>query len=123
MPLNNRRLFKNQYSFFVNQRSYLFIFGCVGLTCRRWAFSRCEEWGLLTSCSAWASHSRDLLVAQHCSRHSGFNSCGSQALEHDLSSVAPGLFAWWHMGSSWARDQTHVPCIGRSIFNHDQRSP
>jgi len=53
------------------------------------------------------------LVAQHCSRHSGFNSCSSQALEHDLSSVAPGLFVWWHMGSSWTRDQTHVPCIGR----------
>ena len=53
------------------------------------------------------------LVAQHCSRHSGSNSCGSQAREHDLSGVALGLSAWWHMGSSWTRDQTQVPCIAR----------
>ena len=26
--------------------------------------------------------------------------------------------ALWHMGSSWTRYQTHVPCIGRQILNH-----
>ena len=29
-----------------------------------------------------------------------------------------GLVAVWHVGSSRARDRTHVPCIGRWIPNH-----
>ena len=29
-----------------------------------------------------------------------------------------GLAASKHMGSSWTRDQTHVPCIGRWILNY-----
>ena len=29
-----------------------------------------------------------------------------------------GLVAPWHVGSSWTRAQTHVPCIGRRILNH-----
>ena len=30
----------------------------------------------------------------------------------------PGLVAPWHVGSSWTRVRTHVPCIGRWILNH-----
>ena len=29
-----------------------------------------------------------------------------------------GLGAPRHVGSSWTKDQTHVPCIGRRILNH-----
>ena len=29
-----------------------------------------------------------------------------------------GLVPVWHVGSSWARDRTCVPCTGRWIFNH-----
>ena len=29
-----------------------------------------------------------------------------------------GLVAPWHVGSSWTRARTHVPCIGRRILNH-----
>ena len=29
-----------------------------------------------------------------------------------------GLFAPWHMESSWTRDWTCVPCVGRWILNH-----
>ena len=29
-----------------------------------------------------------------------------------------GPVAPWHVGSSWTRDRTHVPCIGRRILNH-----
>ena len=29
-----------------------------------------------------------------------------------------GLVASQHVGSSWARAQTRVPCIGRQILNH-----
>ena len=28
-----------------------------------------------------------------------------------------GLVALWHVGSSWTRDRTHVPCIGGQILN------
>ena len=28
-----------------------------------------------------------------------------------------GLVALWHVESSWTRDPTHVPCIGRQILN------
>ena len=34
-----------------------------------WAFSSCGKWGLLSSCSVWASHCSD------------FSCCGAQALE------------------------------------------
>ena len=29
-----------------------------------------------------------------------------------------GLVALWHVGSSWTRDRTRVPCIGRWTLNH-----
>ena len=29
-----------------------------------------------------------------------------------------GLVAPWHVGSSWTRARTRVPCIGRQILNH-----
>ena len=29
-----------------------------------------------------------------------------------------GLVALWHVGSSWTRARTHVPCISRRILNH-----
>ena len=46
------------------------------------------------------------------------SSCGSQALEHGLNSCGGcmGLVGPWYVGSSWVRDWTHVPCIGRLIL-------
>ena len=32
--------------------------------------------------------------------------------------MAHGLRCSTHVGSSWTRDQTHVPCIGRQVLNH-----
>jgi len=29
-----------------------------------------------------------------------------------------GLVVLQHVGCSWSRGQTHVPCIGRQILNH-----
>ena len=37
---------------------------------------------------------------------------------HGLSSCRTGLAALQHVGSSYIRDQTHVPCTGRQILNH-----
>ena len=46
---------------------FLELFGCTHCCVR--AFSSCSEWGLLSSCSAWASYC------------SGFSCCGAQALD------------------------------------------
>ena len=45
----------------------------------------------------------------------GLSSCGSRALEHELSMWCTALVASWHVQSSRTRDQTCVPCIGRWI--------
>ena len=47
-------------------------------------------------------------------RCSGFSSCGMRAQQLWLV----GLVAPQHVGSSQARAQTCVPCIGRRILNH-----
>ena len=60
------------------------------------------DWGLLSSCGAQASHCR------------GFSFCGAWA----QYLLRPGLVAPRHVGSSWTRDQTCVPCIGRLILLH-----
>ena len=79
-----------------------------------------------------------LLLRNTGSRHTGFSSCGSRALERRLSSCGSqaqqlwltgsraqawqlwhtGLVAPWHVGSSQTRAQTRVPCIARRILNH-----
>ena len=79
-----------------------------------------------------------LLLRSMGSRHMGFSSCGSWALERRLSSCGTqaqqlwltgsraqaqqlwctGLVAPQHVGSSRTRARTHVSCIGRQILNH-----
>ena len=59
-------------------------------------------------------------------RCTGLNSCGTrtQQLWHTGSRTQAqslwrtGLVALQHAGSSWTRDQTRVPRIGRQILNH-----
>ena len=49
----------------------------------------------------------------------GLHSCRSQSLERSPSNCAPwGLVAPQHVETSWTRDQTCVPCIGRQIVIH-----
>ena len=60
------------------------------------------------------------------SRRTGFSSCGTQAQQSWLTGSRAqaqqlwhtGLVALRHVGSSWTRDLTRVPCIGRRILNH-----
>ena len=74
-----------------------------------WTFSSCGEWGLLSSCGARASHC------------SGFSCGGVQALGHvgfsDCGIRAQLPQGMWDL-SSWTRDRTCVPCIGRQTPNH-----
>ena len=55
-----------------------------------------------------------LLLRSMGSRRAGFSSYGMrvQYLWHT------GLVAPQHVGSSWTRAQTHVPCFTRQILNH-----
>ena len=48
------------------------------------------------------------------SRHTGFSSCGTRA----QYLWRTGLVSPQDVGSSQARDPTHVPCIGRQLLNH-----
>ena len=67
-----------------------------------------------------------LLLWSTGSRCMGFSSCdtwaqqlwlmGSRAQAQQLWHM--GLVALRHVGSSWTRAQTHVPCLGRWILNH-----
>ena len=72
---------------------YLFIFGCVG-------FSLLRAGATLLWCAGFSFWW--LLWLQ---------STGSRHVDSVV--VAPR-----HVGSSWARDRTRVPCIGRRILNH-----
>ena len=50
----------------------------LGLRCYAWAFSSCGEWGLLSSCEAWASHCGGFLCCQVQALELRLSSCGSQ---------------------------------------------
>ena len=65
---------------------------------------RCTSFSLLWPVLLWSTGSRCV----------GFSSCSTWAQWLWLT----GLVALRNMGSSWTRDQTHVPCIGRWILNH-----
>ena len=96
-----------------------FIFHWAGSSCCAGTSSRCGEWGLLSRCSAQASHCGSVSY------------CGAWTLGTRVPQVwFVGFRGWaqqfwpigfipiWHVESSWIRDQTCVPCIGRQILIH-----
>ena len=93
---------------------YLHLFIYFAGSSLLWVFSGCSEWGLLSSCGAWASHGGGFFC---CGAQvlgcMGFSSCSTGAQYLQLV----GLVVPWHVESSWTRDQTHVPCIGRQTPN------
>ena len=92
---------------------YLFLFlAALDLHYWAWAFSSCSKQGLLSGCSARASH------CIHFSR------CGAQALEHWLGSCDTGLVALGHVGSFWKRIKPMSPALaGRLLTCDHQGSP
>ena len=115
-----------------NLKKILFIFiysflAALGLCCCAQAFSSCGEQGCYSSlrCACFSLWWL-LLLRSTGSRHAGFSSCGMRAHQLWLTGSRAqaqqwwrtGLVAPWHMGSSWTRDRTRVPCIGRWILNH-----
>ena len=73
-------------------------------------------WGLLFSCSVWASHcggfschgARALGIQASAVAGFGLSNCSYPALEHRQSLWHTGLVPLRHVGSSWTRDRTHV---------------
>ena len=61
--------FINFFFFWHGHTCYIYYLAVLGLPCCTWTFSSCGERGLLSSCSAWASHCSDFLC------------CGAPALE------------------------------------------
>ena len=126
------------FSFFCNRFIYLFIylfiFGCVGFSLLRVGFlqlrragatlrcgARASHWGGFSCCEAQALDVRASVVVVH-----GLSSCGLRAQQLWLVGSRAqaqqlwrmGLVAPRHVGSSWTRAQTCVPCVGRRILNH-----
>ena len=127
--------------------SFFFFFCCVGSLLVGTGFLQLQRAGATLCCGAWASHcsgfsccgaralgtQASVVVAsglRSCSVRvlgcTGFSRCGSQAQYLSLAGCRTqaqqlwhmGLIAPRHVGSSWTRDQTRVPCIGRQILNH-----
>ena len=90
------------------------VLATLGLLCCVCAFSRCGKQGLLFA--ACMSFSLQLLLS--------LRSTGSRLVDFSICGVWTQklcymrLFVPWHVGSSWTRDRTCVPCVGRWILNH-----
>ena len=96
---------QKQFSFF-NINLFIYLWLC-------WVFI--AAWGL----SLVAVSGATLHCGAQASRCGGFSCCGARALGMRASVVVHvGLVAAQHVGSSWTRARTRVPCIGRQIFNH-----
>ena len=106
---------------------YVFIFGCVGSSLLRSGPLQLRRAGASPRCSAWLS------------RCSGLSRCGARApgawasafVAHRLQRLwfagsrpqaqqlwRLGLVAPRQVGSSWIRDRSRVPCIGRWTLSH-----
>ena len=90
---------------------YLFIYWLHWVLIAARAFSSWGDLGLL-SCDAWASHFG--AWASHCG---AFSCCSSWALECWLIFRVRGFSSFQHVGSSWIRDWTSIPCFAGWIPN------
>ena len=84
-------------SFFSKIKHFKFIYGCSGSL-------------LLSLVMAGRRYSRGGVWASHCGGFSCYQGTGSRH--------AGSVDALWHVGSSWSRDWTRVPCLSRQILNH-----
>ena len=113
-------------SFFFFLNVYLFVFGCAEPLLLCGLCSGRGEQGLLSSCGVWTSHWGGFSCYRaRAPELTGFSNCrrGSVVVVPGLQSR--GSVVWhtgsatpWHVGSSWTRDQTCVPFIGRQTVYH-----
>ena len=110
----------SQNRLFIYFHSFIHLFrAALGLCCYARAFSSCGKWGLLFIAVLGL-----LIVVASLVVENGLQACGLQQLWHAGPRAQAqqlwrtGLAAPRHVGSSWTRAQTRVPCIGRRILNH-----
>ena len=97
---------RTTFSSLSGQIGCVYILGGLSLCCCVWAFFGCNDWGLLSTCSAQASHCSDFSFAEH-----GLWVHGCSNVTDRLSCpLVCGIFL----------DQGWKPCllIGRQILNH-----
>ena len=108
---------------FLKKFIYLFIYGCVAVSrlslvaASRGYFSfqcRASHCSGFSCCGAWTLGERASVVVSR-----GLRCCGSWTPEHRPSSCS----AWAQLlRGMWdpcgTRAWTHIPCIGKQIFNH-----
>ena len=92
----------------------IYFLAALGLRCCAWTFSSCSERGLLIAVSSLVVKTRTLGSRASVVVARRLSSCGA----HAQYLWRTGLVAPRHVGSSWTRAQTRVPCIGRWILNH-----
>ena len=105
-----------KYSFLL-----IYLFVCFWL---HWVFIAARGLSLVAASGGYSSLQcagfslRWLLLLRGTgSRHAGFSSCGSRALERRISSCSAQALLL-HVESSRSRARTRVPCIGGWILNH-----
>ena len=81
----------------------------LGLCCFERAFPSWSNWLLLSSCSVQASD----CSGPSCCRAQALGCAGFSSWGTGACSPAPR-----HVGSSWTRDCTGVPCIAKCFLNH-----
>ena len=105
--------FPTDFFFFFNNAQWCFLFGFVGSSLLCKGFSLIAVSG---GCS-WSQYlglSRQWLLSLW-SIGSAVTTAGSRA---QAQLWRTGLAAPGHVGSSWTRDQTRVPCVGRWVLIH-----
>ena len=112
-------------SFFIKNQFYFFWLHWVFVAAHGLSLVVSSRGYSLVQCTGLSL--RWLLLLQSTgSKHMGFSSCGTRAQQLWLmGSRVQAQQLWYmalvalrHVGSSWTRDRTHVPCIGRRILNH-----
>ena len=89
----------------------IYFLAAPGLHCCAWLFSSCGRGLLLVACTGFSLHWPLLETTVLATRVSVVAECGSVVVALVLSCSEA-------YGSSWTRDQTHVPCIDRHVLNH-----
>ena len=82
----------------------------MSLCCFVWAFSSCDKWELLFLVVCRLLIAVASLVAEHRLYAWGLDSW-------DQGQLSLGVMHWRSCSTSWTRDQTCVPCIGRLILH------
>ena len=126
--------FLNRFYLFIYLFIYLFNFGCVESLLLLVGFLQLQRAGATLRCSVQPSDCGGF----SCCRARALSAWASAVVAHGISSCDlraqqlwlecstaqaqqlwhMGLVAPRHVGSSWTRARTRVPCIGRQILNH-----